>query len=32
MENYVLFIAPHLNQKEHSFWAFANTFTIRNPW
>ncbi len=30
MENYVLFVAAHLDQKEDGFWAFTNTCTIRN--
>jgi len=30
MGNYALFVAPHLDQKEHGFWALANTCTIHN--
>jgi hypothetical protein len=25
-----LFVDPHLYQKEHGFWALANTCTIHN--
>jgi hypothetical protein len=28
--NYALYVIPHLDQKEHGFWALANTCTICN--
>jgi hypothetical protein len=30
MGNYVLFVVAHLDQKEHGFWALANTCTIHS--
>jgi hypothetical protein len=30
MGNYALFVVPHLDQKVHGFWAFANTCIIHN--
>jgi hypothetical protein len=31
MENYALFVAPHFDEKEHGFWALANTCTSTMP-
>jgi hypothetical protein len=31
MENYALFFAPCLDQKEDGFWAFANTYSFVMP-